>query len=203
MALGCRKWTRCCPHPASLSRRSGLGIFGLAVLWEFDPHLAPSPHPRHKTAALRAGSPTSVVHRAGATNPAPSHQQPFAFEQTQTGADGDAPAALPGWKPACSSPCAEQEALGKPVPWHGEGVRSFYLTVQLRKFSHEAGMKTCVDSKSKYSIQHGHFFSLRIIISDLLLIWKTYWFSIHRMSYTFHKLSCPYIQSNMKPLTYT
>lgn len=64
-------------------------------------------------------------------------------------------AMLPLTPPAGTQPAP---AHSKAVPWHTEGMRSFYLTVQLRKFSHEAGMKTCVYSKSKCSIQHGHFF---------------------------------------------
>lgn len=134
---------------------------GLAVLWEFGSHLAPSPHHRHQTTALRAGSPWQVP--AWSVVPEPPAQRrvtnnPLPLNKHKLGAVGNAPAALPSWKLACSSSCAEQEPLSKPVPWHREGVRSFYLTVQLRKFSHEAGMKTCAYSKSKYSIEHGHFF---------------------------------------------
>lgn len=46
------------------------------------------------------------------------------------------------------------------------------------------------------------FCSPRIAISDLLLIWKMHCYSIHRMSYVFHKLSCPYIQNNHSPELY-
>lgn len=64
----------------------------------------------------------------------------------------------PSYNPASWAAPAKPEPLSKPAAWHGERVRSFYSTAPLRKFSHEAGMKTCVSSKSEYSMQHGRLF---------------------------------------------
>ena len=93
MALRCRNRRRragCCLHPASFSRCSGMGILGQGLgcfvgVWLSPCTLSPSPAPNHSSQSWLTLAGTNMVRRAGATNPALSHQQPFAFEQTQTG----------------------------------------------------------------------------------------------------------------------
>lgn len=189
----------CQLFPGTDTFGQGLGCFvGVRLLPRT---LSPSPAPNRGSRSWPAVAPLSCrSHKTGAESPTTL----CLSTDTKRGLMATLLLPSPARNQPGSSSRAEREALSKPVLWHRGGVRSFYLTVQLRKFSHEAGMKTCIYSKSKYSIQHGHFFySPRIIISDLLPIWKTYRFSIQRMSYTFHKLSCPYIPSNTKSFTYT
>ena len=93
MALRCRNRRRRagrCLHPASFSRCSGLGILGQGLgcfvgVWLSPCTLSPSPAPNHSSQSWLTLAGTNMVRRARATNPALSHQQPFAFEQTQTG----------------------------------------------------------------------------------------------------------------------
>lgn len=93
VALGCRNWrrrARRCLHPVSFSHCSGMGILGQGLgcfvgVWLSPCTLSPSPAPNHGSRSRLTLASTSVVRRAGATSPALSHQQPFAFEQTQTG----------------------------------------------------------------------------------------------------------------------